>query len=443
MNRRIFKFISIVLIVLVMAGSMSVSHFALATMGTFRTTGSVNLRSEPSTNSGLVRAVDSGTEVEVLDHNPAGWSRVTVGGSAGFIRSDFLRFQIGDTSATFQTTGGVNVRESASTESRVVSTVSAGASVEVTEHNPAGWSRVTINGTAGFIRSDFLTRGRSTEATEPTASATTANTLKTTGNVNLRTAASTNGNIIRTLVANTSVEVLENQSNGWSRVRFNNLTGFIRTDLLSSAGSSRSSSDTAIGTLRTVTGVNLRAGPSTNDSIIRLLAVNTSVDVLENQSNGWSRVRHNDTIGFIRSDLLSSSSSTRTVELIDWSTARNIIPLGVNLRVVDVRTGITFTMRGLAKTGHVDVEPVTQDDTDAIFKSRNGVWSWSARPVWVTVGDRTFAAAMNGMPHDTSTIENNGMNGHLCLHFHNTVTNSQSYQRDLRGAVMEAFNARQ
>jgi len=236
------------------------------------------------------------------------------------------------------------------------------------------------------------------------------------------------------LATGTSVEVLENQSDGWSKVRHNDTDGFIKSDLLTS------SSEAAIGTLRTVTGVNFRAGPSTNHDIIGHVAVNTAVDILENQSNGWSRVRHNGTVGFIKSEFLGTGA--RTIELIDWSTAKSIVPTGVNLRVVDVRTGISFNLRGFSKSGHMDSEPPTQEDTDAILRSRGGVWAWAPRPVWVTVGDRTYAASLNGMPHDVSTIRNNGMNGHLCLHFNNTVTNSKSYQRNLNNAVMEAYDAR-
>jgi len=490
---------------------LSLAPSTLASAGTFVVTDSVRLRSEPSTESNVVTVVNAGTSIEVLDHNPAGWSRVQVGGSTGFIRSDFLRFPVSGT-ATFRTTAGVNIRSSASTTSDILATIAAGTSIEVSEHNPTGWSQVSLDGASGFIRSDFLTRGgdgsaaatvSSSEApAEATSTSSNVGSLRTTGSVNLREGASTNDRIIRTLSASTGVEVLENQTNGWSRVRHNGTDGFIRSDLLSESGApvaatslrttgtvnfrsgpSTSNSvirslsagtsvevldnqtngwssvrhngtdgfirtdlltdSTSAGTgtsLRTVTGVNFRTGPSTNHGVIDLLPANTSVEVLEQQSNGWSRVRHNNTEGFIRSDLLGSGA--RTVELIDWSTASSIVPTGVNLNVVDVRTGITFQLRGFAKTGHIDVEPPTQADTDAIFRTRNGVWAWAPRPVWVTVGERTFAAALNGMPHDVSTIRNNGMNGHLCLHFNNTVTNSQSYQRDLRNAVTEAYNAR-
>jgi len=150
-------------------------------------------------------------------------------------------------------------------------------------------------------------------------------------------------------------------------------------------------------------------------------------------------VRHSGTVGYIRSDLLGAGYK---VELIDWSTAKNIVPRGTNLRVVDVRTGISYNIRPFSLGGHADVEPPTKADTDAILRSRNGVWAWAPRPVWVTIGNRTFAAALNGMPHDVSTISGNGLNGHLCLHFNNTVTNSKTYQRDLNNAVMEAYNKR-
>ena len=518
MNRKFRKIIFFVLIISITISILGMSLTAIAANNTFVATTGVNMRAEPSTNARVVSVVQSGTRVDVLEHNPAGWSRVQVGSSTGFIRSDFLRFPTSDAAATFRTTEGVNVRDSGSINANVLHTVAAGTNVEVTNHDPAGWSRVRVGETNGFIRSDFLTRGNAAASTSNAGSSEAAiATLLTTGAVNMRSGSSTNTSILRTLSSNTSVEILENQSNGWSRVRHNNTNGFIRSDLLSTTGASTSQQSTtlrttsavnfrtgpstndssirtlaantsvtvlenqsngwsrvrhnntdgfvrtdllsatgapatsssggaAIATLRTVTGVNMRSGASTGHSVIRLLPVNTSVEVLENQSNGWSRVRHNNTDGFIRSDLLSESGgsnrSVGNVELLTWAQARPLIPMRTDMRVVDVRTGISFNLRAFSLSGHADVEPPTRADTDAILRSRNGVWAWAPRPVWVTIGDRTFAAALNGMPHDVSTISGNGMNGHLCLHFAGTVTRSQSYQRNLRNAVQEAFDAR-
>ena len=506
MSRKLQKVIFIVLIFCFALG-LSAQPVA-ASVGTFAVTDSVRVRTEPSTDASVVTVIHPGSTVEVLDHDPAGWSRVQAGGSTGFIRSDFLKASTGSGGATFRTTSGVNVRSAASTDSSVVATVTAGTSVEVTQHDPAGWSRVTVNGSSGFIRSDFLTRGGSGSAVASAApSDTVIATLKTTGTVNVRSGASTDNDIVRTLAAGTSVEVLENQSNGWSRVRHSGSTGFIRSDLLSATGapaaqptslktngtvnirsgpstnnsivktlspitsvevlemqsngwskvrhggsdgfirsdllSVSGSSGSSIGTLKTVTGVNMRTGPSTSNSIIRLLPVNTSVEVLENQSNGWSRVRHNGTDGFIRSDFLGTGA--RPVELIDWPTAKSIIPRNSTFRVTDVRTGISYNVRGWAFGNHMEVDPATQEDTNLKRSTRNGVWAWAPRPVWLHVGDRTFAAAVNGMPHAGNITPGNGLSGHFCMHFRgstSTGSTSASYIRNMQNAITEAWEAR-
>jgi len=510
-----------------MAGMVGMPVPAAASAGTFRTTSRVNLRAEANTTSTAITVINSGTSVEVLDHNPAGWSTVTVSGSSGFIRSDFLKFPIASGStATFKTTAGVNVRSSASTTASVVTTVVRNTSVEVSDHDPAGWSRVRVDGKSGFIRSDFLTRGGdgSAAGTEATGAGATSGsssssssgsssgsstTLRTTGTVNIRSGpSSTNHSIVRTLVANTSVEVISTghgADGDWSQVRHNNSNGYIRSDLLSATGSSQSR------TLRTTGTVNMRSGPSRNNSIIRTLAPNTSVEVVStgHGTNGaWSSVRHNNTNGFINSSLLSTVGATpstlrtvtggvrirsgpstshrilqslpantqvqilgtqgswyrvrhqstegyirqdllgtgiRSVEVVNWSTARTLLPRNRNIRIQDVRTGIAYNVRILSMGNHADVDPATQADTDAKLRSRNGVWSWAARPVWVTVGDRTFAAAINGMPHAGSGVSGNGLNGHFCLHFRDSLSHgtvSSAYITGMQNAITEAYNAR-
>ncbi|MCL2221604.1 MAG: SH3 domain-containing protein [Oscillospiraceae bacterium] len=509
--KRTLNAITYLAVILSLLFGMPFAMDAEASGATFRTTAGVNLRAEANTNAAVVRTVNVDTDVTMLSHNPSGWSRVQIGDSVGFIRSDFLRLT---NNGMFSTTAGVNVRERASTDSGVVRTVNVGADIEVVEHNPAGWSRVRVGDAVGYVRSDFLkfssvsgeTIPETGSEAPPPADSTVIATMWTTGNVNFRSEGSASANIISTLSRGTSVEVLENQSNGWSRVRHGGTVGFVSSNLISESAPTSGSATT----LRTRGSVNLRASASASSSLIRLLARGTSVEVLENQSNGWSRVRHDGREGFIRSDLLTdgevsgtttlrtngsvnfrtepSANSTRidllsprtsveviaqnangwsrvrhngregfirsdllsveggggvgSVELLTWQQVRSLIPMRTDMRVVDVRTGITFNLRAFSLGGHADVEPPTRADTDAIFRSRNGVWAWSPRPVWVTIGNRTFAAALNGMPHAGSTISGNGMNGHLCLHFAGTVTRSQSYQRALRAAVQEAFDAR-
>ena len=421
--------------------------------GMFQTTAGVNVRESASTDSGVVGTVNVGTEIEVVEHNPAGWSRVRLGEATGFIRSDFLAFRAvanspapgadsetpaspdapatsGDTViATLRTTGNVNFRREAVTGG-IIRTLPRGTSVEVLENLSNGWSRVRHDGTVGFVSSNLISDSVPTSGS--------GGTLRTTGPVNFRSGPSQNTSVLRTLPRGTSVEVLDNRSDGWSRVRHDGTDGYVSSEFLTDGEVSGTI------TLRTNGDVNFRAEPNTSSTRIALLAPRTQVEVIAQNANGWSRVRHNGREGFIRSDLLSEQGGggVGSVELLTWQQARPHIPLRTDMRVVDVRTGISFNLRAFSLGGHADVEPPTRADTDAIFRSRGGVWAWSPRPVWVTIGNRTFAAALNGMPHAGSTISGNGMNGHLCLHFAGTVTRSQSYQRALRAAVQEAFDAR-
>ena len=351
---------------------LGLTQTALAA-GEFRTTDGVNFRTGPSTGSGVIRTIGRGSAVEVLEHDPAGWSKVIDNGVVGYIRSDFLELIAGDSPIVFKTTAGVNFRAGPSTNDKVLDTLGAGTAVEVLEHDPAGWSKVRFNGTEGYIRSDFLLKpaqdGQTVQVAAP---------------------------------------AVQPQPGALYRA---------------------------------TTGVNFRAGPSTDDTVIKALVAGSIVEMLEHDPDGWSKVKFNGKEGYIKSEYLSAGGGG--IELLEWSAAKGVVQTGMVIRVVDVRTGLAYNIRCFSKGGHADVEPLTKADTDTILKSRNGVWAWDPRPVWVTIGSRTIAASLNGQPHDISTIKDNGMDGHLCLHFHGTVTNNKSYQKDLNNAVMEAWRAGQ
>ena len=369
MKRCMKKVITPVLLILCLMLTLAQSAFA-SEAKLFTTTG-VNLRSEASTNAGVIRTVGEGVGVEVLSHDPAGWSRVRVNGSVGFIRSDFLAVPSGTSGVNFKTTDGVNLRKGPSTNDDIIRAVGVGNVLEMITHDPAGWSKVKAGDSEGYIRSDFL--ALPIQGTQQT---------------------------------------------------------------LSSSGQS---SAQQVNYYRTAGNVRFRSGPSTDHSIISTLRTGTRVPVTEYKPDGWSTVRIDGKVGYIRSDLLTADK----IELITTSQVRTYIKAGNDIHVLDLRTGITYNIRAFSVGGHADVEPITKADTDAISRSRNGVWSWAARPVWVTVGGRTFAASIHGMPHAGSTIRDNGMDGHLCLHFAETVTNNKSYQQDLRNAVAEAWRLAQ
>lgn len=133
------------------------------------------------------------------------------------------------------------------------------------------------------------------------------------------------------------------------------------------------------------------------------------------------------------------------VEMLDWWTqASKIFKIGSIATIIDVRTGKTFKLVRTYGTNHADCEALTAKDSQTI-KQIWGGWSWTRRPVVVEVDGRKIAASMAAMPHagvdsapankyvgqrsggysrgaNLDRIKNNGMSGHMDVHFLNSKT---------------------
>ncbi len=134
----------------------------------------------------------------------------------------------------------------------------------------------------------------------------------------------------------------------------------------------------------------------------------------------------------------------QSVEKLDWwQGGAEAFSLGSRAVVVDVRTGKRFSVRRWGGVNHADCEPLTKDDSDTMRQIYGGAWSWNRRPVWVIVGGRTLAASMNGMPHGGMSIQDNGFDGHFCIHMQNSRTHgSNRVDEAHQAAVSEAYEKR-
>ena len=134
----------------------------------------------------------------------------------------------------------------------------------------------------------------------------------------------------------------------------------------------------------------------------------------------------------------SVSVTLYPVEKIDWFTGgiQSIWSVGTVAIITDVYTGISFRAQRLYGDNHADCEPLTTADTAAvcaiygvsnpqeISDREQELQSYRRRPLWVTIGGRTFAASMYGIPHNFKgdRIADNGYNGQFCVHFTNSKT---------------------
>lgn len=145
----------------------------------------------------------------------------------------------------------------------------------------------------------------------------------------------------------------------------------------------------------------------------------------------------------------AASKSKGGVELLDWwGQASRLFKIGSTATVTDVKTGRTFKIVRTYGHNHADVETLTAKDSQTI-KAIWGGWSWARRAVIITVNDRKIAASMAAMPHagvdnkpantyvsqrsggfsrgtNLDKIKNNGMSGHMDVHFLNSKTHGSN-----------------
>ena len=116
----------------------------------------VNFREGPSTDDAVLSRLNSGDEVRIVSIS-GGWCRVDVGGLEGYVNSDYVSVDglplvhpkgiiIGDC---------VNVRNVPSTDGGILTKVYAGSTVDLLSME-GEWYAVSINGTRGYIRSDYI-----------------------------------------------------------------------------------------------------------------------------------------------------------------------------------------------------------------------------------------------------------------------------------------------
>jgi len=141
-----------------------------------------------------------------------------------------------------------------------------------------------------------------------------------------------------------------------------------------------------------------------------------------------------------------SSNSRKYGEYLDWwKEVRPTLERNKTvLEIQDFYTGARFTIKVTGGSNHADVEALTKEDTAIMKKVWGGEFSWNRRPVLVYHGDSVIAASMTNMPHagveskpsrvwvsnrsdgygsgyNYDTVKNNGMSGHVDLHFNNST----------------------
>ena len=138
---------------LVMALGMSSSAFA-ATKGKINAE-DVNIRTEASTSSEVIKRLSNGVTVTVTE-NKDGWHKLaTASGGVAYVKQDFVTLTQADAVVEEEF---INIRENADISSAVIGVVSKGQTITVTG-TEGEWYTVTYNDKSGYVYNDDVTGG--------------------------------------------------------------------------------------------------------------------------------------------------------------------------------------------------------------------------------------------------------------------------------------------
>ena len=301
----------------------------------------------------------------------------------------------------------------------------------------------------------------------PLFSALASTGVVTVDALNVRASASTDSNVVGVVHEGQKVTIKETSGN-WYRISCNGKNGYVWKKYINvtSSGSSSDSSSSKNSSKSSSNGT-CSVGDS-GDAVRKVQKRLIALGYLDGSADGSYGNQTKNAVkafqqknglkvtGNVNSttlDRLNSSSATKAsassssssgsgkTERLNWfNGGSNIIPKGATFKVKDCKTGKVFTCKRWSGYNHLDAEPKTYSDTQTILNIV-GHWTWKRRPILVKYNGHVYAASMNAMPHGTSTISNNGFDGHFCIHFYKSKTHeSNQVDEQHQNCVAQAMN---
>lgn len=192
--------------------------------------------------------------------------------------------------------------------------------------------------------------------------------------------------------------------------------------------------------------------PSTSSRKIQI-SKNTEVKV-EKTKGSWAQIQNksNGVIGYIQIKYLTKTKPTSTSSIVpSWKSqvvkmswfdlGKDLVKKDSYATLYDIDSGLSFRIKRMGGKSHMDVEPVTVEDTAIFFKIVHGSWSWKSYAVILIANDKYVACGINAMPHGDQTIKNNNFDGQFCLHMVGSKTHgSNSVNVEHQKSINRAYN---
>ncbi len=311
--------------------------------------GSLNLRAAAKDNADVLTTIPQNAWIKVTERG-TNWCKTTYNGITGYVMTKFLSFTgtVTDTPTTSPTdtpvsgsfdakvttkSGGLNLRELATKDSKALLSIPQNAWIVVTERG-AAWCKTTYNGITGYVMTSFLTFGTKpsdTPTSKPTVDPSDppvygsfdAKVTTKSGGLNLREDRTKDSRSLISIPQNTWIVVTEKGAS-WCKTSYKGKTGFVMTSFLTFGTQPTTPTDTPTdkptdkpdtgdgltpgafsAKVTTVRGsLNLRKEMKSNATIIDQIPQNTWITVT-GRGTTWCRTTYNGLTGYVMTSYLT------------------------------------------------------------------------------------------------------------------------------------------
>ena len=235
--------------------------------------------------------------------------------------------------------GGLNVRKSPNTNSKILKVLNTGEKVNIKWTEP-GWYYIEHKGTEGYVSAKYVKKISSTSSSDGDVAYSATGTVSTSSKigVNLRKGPSTSSAMIMGIPDGAKLTITA-KNGSWYKVSYSGNVGYVHSDYVKVGGSSSSNGDVAYSATGTVStssdiGVNLRKGPSTSSAMIMGIPEGAKLTITA-KNGSWYKVSYSGNVGYVHSDYVKvggSSSSNGDVEYNATGVVNTSSNTGVNLR---------------------------------------------------------------------------------------------------------------
>ncbi|MGL5749654.1 MAG: SH3 domain-containing protein, partial [Paraclostridium sp.] len=203
-----------------------------------------------------------------------------------------------------ETLQNLNLRTGPSTAHSIILTIKKGSVVEVIQ-NDGSWAYVKYNGKTGYVSCQYIkTITSDNKPTTPEGDGQEKDMVCTGSSVNVRSGPSTFDNLIGTFKKGDNVYVIQQLSNGWSKIKFEGKVAYVSSQYLSKDVSINPPVENKDFMTCNATSLNVRSGASTAYSIVGKLKKGDKVEVINHLSNSWTEIKFNNKNAFVSSSYL-------------------------------------------------------------------------------------------------------------------------------------------